>query len=395
MPSLTIILYCFRQHYNASCIIDQLVEYNVRQRYRSKSWFEYLVLCLAPIINDISWDQWITAAIDNKQFPFRRTLDEFRTNGELPVAGNNTPVDIRVAQKIILGATNAEWAWALGMPEEKIEHYSIRHDAQIIDIIRDVELTERIINRAFVRLGRRPIPFPVPLSDKTSIIKPPMQQVTKQVRTICKIEADILLHLTRNQDEEKISNAFQIPEQSRWDMFHRLGSMREDKANIALQYLGLPLININDKFVNLYQFTSMMKKYSSRWFEIGHHLGIDYNYRNSIIMGSKSDTGNLEDILYRFLQSNSPSWGNIAYISKRWGWLLPILSSPVEFTLKLMDKQAYNYAEYMYRYPESKQIFLQRYSAIQYKSIQDINVKMEKILMDRREAGLPIAIDIV
>ena len=159
MPSLTAILYCFRGIDDYGYVLSKI---SGRDHDEDILRFENIVLSLTSIINPISWKQWKDAASEVKNYPFLKALEAYEVNGEPFVGGSDNIVDIS-GSYIIDGGTNAEWAWALGMPDHCIVHFAT-HFAMIGPIHKyliDVKLTEKIINRAYVRLKKYPIPFPV------------------------------------------------------------------------------------------------------------------------------------------------------------------------------------------------------------------------------------------
>ena len=160
MPSLTAILYCFRGIANAIDKISELASLEFYRDHKHRPDFEFLVLCLAPIIYRIPWNQWKQIAIQAEDDKLLRALVVYEAEGEPPVEGTDNSVNIRVAQDLITGTgeTNAEWAWALGFPVYRIKHY-VLHLAPRDELIQ-CELTEKTINRAFARLGHQ-IPFPI------------------------------------------------------------------------------------------------------------------------------------------------------------------------------------------------------------------------------------------
>ena len=157
MPSLTAILYCFRDIKEYASILKKI---NVYQDEKCVPRFDHLVLCLAPVIDNISWAQWINAAFELNNVQFRKALESYEMSGESSTEGTYKPVTIEVVKELITGRTAAEWAWALGANVEYIKYFAAMHNYDLIsEIIDDSDYLEIDMNRAFVRLGL-PIPFP-------------------------------------------------------------------------------------------------------------------------------------------------------------------------------------------------------------------------------------------
>ena len=158
MPNLIDMLYCFR---GVACYQDILKELDSFDDYYIDNYprFENIVVCVS--LNDpLSWDQWKNIAIRVENYPFLNELEVYETNGEPLIDGTDAIVE-NLLIRADVKATLAEWAWALGLDWDQIEYFATTVGYEVnTDSIENAILTERVVNRAYVRLGL-PVPFPI------------------------------------------------------------------------------------------------------------------------------------------------------------------------------------------------------------------------------------------
>ena len=159
MPSLTDLLYCFR---NIDDYKELLAKFSTWEIDESFPRFENIVLSLDSMMYDPSWKQWKDIAITLKNYPFLKALEAYEVNGEPPIEGDiNNLIRIDCATRIPR-ATVAEWAWALGSSKRGITFFASQYDIDnsLFYYMDGIYWSKRTINRAYFRLGES-IPFPL------------------------------------------------------------------------------------------------------------------------------------------------------------------------------------------------------------------------------------------